>query len=234
MSRLTFNDGFFCGTEDDIKRDKFEFYKRKMIKISNITGAILTMSNMELLQRLESILPNTKIETVEINGNMGYISFKDPHQSYRIIKSFPTISFETETYSLSYMTPDAMLFFGNLPLTYQTKELAKLASSYGVITRCLVIHSKITKKSKGYGFVEYANRNHAMQAKLHLGAKYLEGRSLRVDWSDERMRDYEDTHATTLFVDKLPRHFLQDNVLTAMFQKHGKVIFCQVCVYTMD
>lgn len=50
MSRLTFNDGFFCGTEDDIKRDKFEFYKRKMIKISNITGAILTMSNMELLQ----------------------------------------------------------------------------------------------------------------------------------------------------------------------------------------
>ena len=44
------------------------------------------------------------------------------------------------------------------------------------------------------------------------------------------MRDYEDTHATTLFVDKLPRHFLQDNVLTAMFQKHGKVIFCQVCV----
>ena len=61
------------------------------------------------------------------------------------------------------MTPDAMLFFGNLPLTYQTKELAKLASSYGVINRCLVIHSKMTKKSKGYGFVEYANRNHAMQ-----------------------------------------------------------------------
>ena len=70
---------------------------------------------------------------------------------------------EPETYSLSYMTPDAMLFFGNLPLTYQTKELAKLASSYGVITRCLVIHSKMTKKSKGYGFVEYVNRNHAMQ-----------------------------------------------------------------------
>ena len=51
MSRLNFNDGLFCGTEDDIiKRDKFEFYKRKMIKISNVTGAILTMSNMELFQ----------------------------------------------------------------------------------------------------------------------------------------------------------------------------------------
>ena len=51
MSRLSYNDGYFCRAEDDIiKRDKFEFYKRKMIKISNVTGAILTMSNMELLQ----------------------------------------------------------------------------------------------------------------------------------------------------------------------------------------
>ena len=51
MSRVSFSDGFQLGTEVDdvIKRDKNEFYKRKVIKISNITGAILTISTKELL-----------------------------------------------------------------------------------------------------------------------------------------------------------------------------------------
>ena len=52
MSRVSFSDGFQYGIEVDdvIQRDRTEFYKRKILKISNVTGAILAISTKEMLQ----------------------------------------------------------------------------------------------------------------------------------------------------------------------------------------
>ena len=134
--------------------------------------------------------------------------------------------------SASYGHPDSLLFIGNLPFTYTRDDVAKLLSAYGALLRYLVVYSPETGLSKGYGFVEYQTREEAMLAKQQMANKVVGLRSLRVDFADNGMQKCKDLQSETLFVDRLPKNFRDEESLKEKFSKYGSVHFCQVYTVT--
>ena len=130
----------------------------------------------------------------------------------------------------SYGHADSLLFVGNLPFTYSRGDLLKLFRPYGCILRCFLVLSERTGLSKGYGFVEFAKREEALLAKQRLATKVVGLRSLRVDFSDNGMQTCEDLHSQTLFIDRLPKGFKDDETLCSLFSRYGRVNFCQVAI----
>ncbi len=128
----------------------------------------------------------------------------------------------------SYGHPDSLLFVGNLPYTYTREDLLKLFRNCGEIIRCFIVCSLESGLSKGYGFVEFSRREEAMIAKQQNATKVIGLRSLRVDFSDNGMQTVEDLHSQTLFVDRLPKGFVEDGTLSEHFKEYGTVNFCQV------
>ena len=47
------------------------------------------------------------------------------------------------------------LYVGNLPYSFDDKQLADLFSKYGTVASAVVIMDRATNRSKGFGFVEY-------------------------------------------------------------------------------
>ena len=133
--------------------------------------------------------------------------------------------------SATYGHPDSLLFVGNLSCTYSHEDLLWLFQPHGDILRCFVVCSLSTGLSKGYGFVEFSSRDEAAEAKLHLATKVVGQRSLRVDFADNGMQTVDDLHSRTLFVDRLPKGFVDDDVLRDKFSAYGIVNFCQVSMH---
>jgi cold-inducible RNA-binding protein len=96
------------------------------------------------------------------------------------------------------------LFVGNL--SYQTMEndLQDYFSQAGVVTSVNLMMDKMTGKSRGFAFVEFANQDEANKAIEQFHNKDFQGRALTVNiarpreerppqqrWSGNRGSDYE-------------------------------------------
>jgi RNA recognition motif-containing protein len=73
------------------------------------------------------------------------------------------------------------LYVGNLPYSIDKDGLLQLFSSYGDIVDAVVITDKYTKRSKGFGFVEFADEKAAEKAVAEMNEKELEGRKMVVN-----------------------------------------------------
>ena len=67
----------------------------------------------------------------------------------------------------------ANLFVKNFPQEWETKDLASLFSPYGEIVSCNIFMDRLTRKSKGFGFVSFANRESATLAVNELNGKSI-------------------------------------------------------------
>lgn len=75
---------------------------------------------------------------------------------------------------------DKKLYVGNLPYSIDKDGLLELFSKYGDIADAVVITDKFTKRSKGFGFVEFADAEAAKKA-LELNEQEVDGRKLVVN-----------------------------------------------------
>lgn len=75
---------------------------------------------------------------------------------------------------------DKKLYVGNLPYSIDKDGLLALFTSYGDVVDCVVITDKFTKRSKGFGFVEFADAAAAKKA-LELNEKEVDGRKIVVN-----------------------------------------------------
>jgi RNA recognition motif-containing protein len=73
------------------------------------------------------------------------------------------------------------LFVGGLPWSVTDQELEKLFSEYGQVASANVITDKFTGRSKGFGFVEYANDEDADKAVKALDGSTLQERQIVVN-----------------------------------------------------
>ena len=144
------------------------------------------------------------------------------------LQRLSSLRYEGCKLSAAYGHPDSLLFVGNLSSAFTHRDLLRLFQPHGDILRCFVVASPSTGLSKCYGFVEFSTRDEAAQAKLQLATKVVGQRSLRVDFADNGMQTCEDLQSRTLFVDRLPKGFAEDNVLRDKFSMYGIVNFCQV------
>ena len=73
------------------------------------------------------------------------------------------------------------IYVGNLPYSTTADDLAALFADYGEVTKASIIQDRETKQSKGFGFIEMAERTAGEDAIKGLNAKELGNRPLRIN-----------------------------------------------------
>ncbi|AHB40472.1 RNA-binding protein [candidate division WWE3 bacterium RIFOXYC2_FULL_42_13] len=74
----------------------------------------------------------------------------------------------------------ARIYVGNLPYTTNDQDLAQAFSQFGTVVSSAVIKDKATRRSKGFGFVEFESEEKAQEAISGMDGKDFEGRTLKV------------------------------------------------------
>lgn len=77
------------------------------------------------------------------------------------------------------------LFVGGLDWKLRGQDLRDAFSQYGEVVFARVVLDKDTRRSKGFGFVEFANEDDAAKAQADMNGKELSGRAIRVDFAQE-------------------------------------------------
>lgn len=72
------------------------------------------------------------------------------------------------------------LFVGNLPFAMTDANLQELFSPYGAIVSANVVVDKFSKRSKGFGFVEFESEEDAAKAMESLNNSEQMGRNIAV------------------------------------------------------
>ncbi len=73
------------------------------------------------------------------------------------------------------------LYVGNLPFSVDDAKLKEIFASYGEIAEATLISDKFSGRSKGFGFVTFANDEDADKAVAEMNEKEVEGRKLTVN-----------------------------------------------------
>ncbi len=74
----------------------------------------------------------------------------------------------------------AKIFVGNLAWGIDDGKLREAFAEFGEISEAVVISDRFTKRSKGFGFVEFAEEDASQKAIEAMNGKQLEGRELKV------------------------------------------------------
>lgn len=78
------------------------------------------------------------------------------------------------------------LFVGSLPWSLSGQSLNDLFAPYGEIAEAVIISDSMTGRSKGFGFVTFANEADAEKAQTEMNGKDVEGRSIVVNFARPR------------------------------------------------
>ncbi len=78
------------------------------------------------------------------------------------------------------------LFVGGLAWATDEASLRAHFAEYGEVVEAKVIYDRDTGRSRGFGFVTFADAEQANAAKANLNESDLDGRSIRVDQASDR------------------------------------------------
>ena len=81
------------------------------------------------------------------------------------------------------------IYVGNLPYSTADDDLKGLFAAYGEVASARVVVDRATGQSKGFGFVELADRAQAQKAIEALNGFDVDGRKLRVNESQPKPRE---------------------------------------------
>lgn len=73
------------------------------------------------------------------------------------------------------------IYVGNLPFDTQDSDLRNLFAEYGTVESASVISDRETGRSRGFGFVEFADAQHGAKAIADLDGAEFSGRRLTVN-----------------------------------------------------
>ncbi len=73
------------------------------------------------------------------------------------------------------------LYVGNLPFNTSNQDLNDIFGEIGAVESCNVIEDRETGRSRGFGFVEMANKEDGERAIAELNGKEVNGRELKVN-----------------------------------------------------
>ena len=75
------------------------------------------------------------------------------------------------------------IYVGNLSWGLKDQDLADLFTPYGEVASAKIVMDKFTQRSKGFGFVDMPNDEHAQAAIAQLNGSEVDGRNLVVNES---------------------------------------------------
>ncbi|MBI5569412.1 MAG: RNA-binding protein [Desulfomonile tiedjei] len=73
------------------------------------------------------------------------------------------------------------IYVGNLSFEANEEQLKELFEGYGPVTSAKIISDHATGRSRGFGFVEMADRDEGLRAIEELDSKDFHGRTLRIN-----------------------------------------------------
>jgi nucleolin len=125
------------------------------------------------------------------------------------------------------------LFVGSLSWNVDEDWLRRSFEGFGEITGCRVISDRETGRSKGFGYVEFANAADAAKAQKEMHESELDGRTLNVDFSTPRAKpdgndrankfgDKRSAPAPTLFLGNLSFECTND-AIQEIFAEYGNI-----------
>ena len=81
------------------------------------------------------------------------------------------------------------IYVGNLSWNLKDQDLANLFTTFGEVASAKIVMDKFTQRSKGFGFVEMPNDEHAQAAIASLNGSEVDGRNLVVNESRPKEGD---------------------------------------------
>jgi RNA recognition motif-containing protein len=79
----------------------------------------------------------------------------------------------------------------NLPKSFTQENLEDLFFEFGTITSCDLVMDDASGLSKGFGFVEMSTQEETDKAIEKLNAKIIDGKKIRVKWSNQEKKQAE-------------------------------------------
>jgi|LUMJ01.1.fsa_nt_gb RNA recognition motif-containing protein len=76
----------------------------------------------------------------------------------------------------------------NLPKSFTQENLEDLFFEFGTITSCDLVMDDASGLSKGFGFVEMSTQEETDKAIERLNAKVIDGKKIRVKWSNQEKK----------------------------------------------
>jgi RNA recognition motif-containing protein len=73
------------------------------------------------------------------------------------------------------------IYVGNLPFGASEDQLKDLFEAYGRVDSAKIVSDRFTGRSRGFGFVEMAEREEGLKAIKELDSKDWQGRALKVN-----------------------------------------------------
>lgn len=81
------------------------------------------------------------------------------------------------------------LYVGNLDFNVTEIDLTNLFKAFGVVKSARIIIDRVTGQSKGFGFVEMEDSNHAARAISDLSGQELLGRKMTVKHGKSKKKE---------------------------------------------
>jgi RNA recognition motif-containing protein len=78
------------------------------------------------------------------------------------------------------------IYVGNLSYSMTEDSLQKMFEKHGEVVSAKIIMDKYSGRSKGFGFVEMANKDEGEKAIQELNESEVEGRNIRVNFARPR------------------------------------------------
>lgn len=78
------------------------------------------------------------------------------------------------------------IYVGNLNYRMTEEALQELFTKYGEVVSAKIIKDRYSGRSKGFGFVEMANKDDGEKAIQELNDSEVEGRNIRVNFAKPR------------------------------------------------
>jgi len=116
------------------------------------------------------------------------------------------------------------LIINYLPPSFTENDVMHYFSPYGVIQQCKVVMDLHTRKSKGYGFVKFADKKSADEAMEALNGYAIDNKKLKVAVARKHCKEIRNSN---LYVTHLPKT-LDSKGLEELFKPYGKLVECRV------
>lgn len=78
------------------------------------------------------------------------------------------------------------IYVGNLSYTTTNQSLHDLFAEFGEVINANIIMDRDSGRSKGFGFVEMANKNDGIKAISKLNGQEVDGREIKVNEAQQR------------------------------------------------
>ncbi|GAB6025000.1 hypothetical protein CHUAL_010090 [Chamberlinius hualienensis] len=123
------------------------------------------------------------------------------------------------------------LIVNYLPTTMSQDEMREMFASIGEVTSCKLVRDKLTGQSLCYGFVNFAQPEHAEHAVARLNGLRLHNKTLKVAFARPPGEvPSKDRKETNLYISGLPKTIVQ-NEFENIFAIYGKIVSSRLFGY---